>query len=75
MKKIILLTFLITALGCQKNPPEPTELYNKYRNSVALIQNSYYFKTSLDNLNSFTLSRMTNLFFLKTNKKQDKTQE
>lgn len=49
MKKIILLTFLITAFGCQKNPPEPTELYNKYRNSVALIQNSYYFKTSLDN--------------------------
>lgn len=36
-------------LGCKKKPPEPTELYNKYRSSVALIQNSYYFKTSLDN--------------------------
>lgn len=49
MKKIILLIFVLTTFSCQKNPPEPTELYNKYRNSVALIQNSYYFKTSLDN--------------------------
>jgi hypothetical protein len=49
MKKIILFILIITAYGCQKNPPEPTELYNKYRSSVALIQNSYYFKTSLDN--------------------------
>lgn len=49
MKKTILLIFIITAFGCKENPPEPTELYNKYRKSVVLIQNSYYFKTSLDN--------------------------
>lgn len=49
MKKIILLIFIVTTFSCKRNPPEPTELYNKYRNSVALIQNSYYFKTSLDN--------------------------
>ncbi|WMI64103.1 trypsin-like peptidase domain-containing protein [Aestuariibaculum sp. YM273] len=49
MKKIFLLIFLVTIFNCKKNPPEPTELYNKFRNSVVLIQNSYYFKTSLDN--------------------------
>ena len=40
---------MVFILGCEKKPPEPTELYNMYRNSVVLIQNSYYFKTSLDN--------------------------
>lgn len=49
MKRIFILTLALFVLGCKKNPPEPTELYNEYRNSVALIQNSYYFKTSLDN--------------------------
>ncbi|WP_242203229.1 trypsin-like peptidase domain-containing protein [Aestuariivivens insulae] len=49
MKKVVILLLTIITIGCKKNPPEPTELYNKYRNSVALIQNSYYFKTSLDN--------------------------
>lgn len=49
MKKILVITLILFVLGCKKNPPEPTELYNKYRNSVVLIQNSYYFKTSLDN--------------------------
>lgn len=49
MKKIILFLMLTTSFSCKQKPPEPTELYNKYRNSVVLIQNSYYFKTSLDN--------------------------
>jgi len=49
MKKILIFTLTLFILGCKKKPPEPTELYSKYRNSVALIQNSYYFKTSLDN--------------------------
>lgn len=49
MKKVILLFLTLLTISCKQNPPEPTELYNKYRNSVALIQNSYYFKTSLDN--------------------------
>lgn len=49
MKKIIPIIVAFTIVSCKNEPPEPTELYNKYRNSVALIQNSYYFKTSLDN--------------------------
>lgn len=49
MKRIFILTFTIFVISCETKPPEPTELYSKYRSSVALIQNSYYFKTSLDN--------------------------
>jgi hypothetical protein len=49
MKKILILTLTLFVFNCKNKPPEPTELYNKYRNSVVLIQNSYYFKTSLDN--------------------------
>ncbi|WP_055445533.1 S1 family peptidase [Lacinutrix himadriensis] len=49
MKQFVLITLIFFVFGCKQNPPEPTELYNKYRNSVALIQNSYYFKTTLDN--------------------------
>jgi S1-C subfamily serine protease len=49
MKNLIFAILTLTILSCKQNPPEPTELYNKYRSSVVLIQNSYYFKTSLDN--------------------------
>lgn len=49
MKKIFILTLTIFVLSCETKPPEPSELYSKYRNSVVLILNSYYFKTSLDN--------------------------
>ncbi len=49
MKNIIIFSITLLVFGCKQKPPEPTELYSKYRNSVALIQNSYYFKTSLDN--------------------------
>lgn len=50
MKQSIIIIFIVFLLfSCKRTPPEPTELYEKYRNSVVLIQNSYYFKTSLDN--------------------------
>lgn len=49
MKKSIILFVILLSCSCKQNPPKPTELYSKYRNSVALIANSYYFKTSLDN--------------------------
>lgn len=42
------MLLIVFGYSCNQ-PPEPTELYNKYRNSVVLIQNSYYFKTTLDN--------------------------
>lgn len=45
MKKITTIVFILAILGCNRNPPEPTELYNKYRNSVVLIKISYYFKS------------------------------
>jgi S1-C subfamily serine protease len=41
---------LILPFSCEQKPPEPpdpTELYNKYRKSVVLIQSTYYFKTTL----------------------------
>ena len=49
MKLILLFGLLFICIACKKNPPEPAELYQTYRSSVALIQNSYYFKTTLDN--------------------------
>jgi hypothetical protein len=48
MKKAIVMLLIVFGYSCNQ-PPEPTELYNKYRNSVVLIKNSYYFKTTLDN--------------------------
>ena len=49
MKLVLLFGLLFICIACKKNPPEPAELYQTYRSSVALIQNSYYFKTTLDN--------------------------
>jgi len=49
MKNISYSFILFIVFGCTEKPPEPTKLYNEYRRSVALIQNSYYFKTTLDN--------------------------
>ncbi|MDR2650881.1 MAG: serine protease, partial [Prevotellaceae bacterium] len=50
MKKIslIILLSIILFFGCNQKP-KPAELYEKYRSSVVLILNSYYFKTSFDN--------------------------
>lgn len=49
MKRFLILSMTFLLFSCQENPPEPTKLYEDYRNSVAMIQNSYYFKTTLDN--------------------------
>ncbi len=49
MKNILYLLIISIVFGCAEKPPEPTELYNDYRKSVALIKNSYYFQTTLDN--------------------------
>ncbi|MCW5521119.1 trypsin-like peptidase domain-containing protein [Aureitalea sp. L0-47] len=49
MKKFLSLIGLTILIVSCKNPPEPTVLYEEYRKSVVLIQNSYYFHTSLDN--------------------------
>lgn len=49
MRRLVCLLILVSIFSCQNNPPEPTELYNNYRKSVVLIQNVYYFKTTLDN--------------------------
>ena len=49
MKKILVFLTFVIAISCAEKPPEPTELYNDYRRSVALIKNSYYFQTTLDN--------------------------
>lgn len=48
MKKIIVILLIAFVYSCNQ-PPDSSELYNRYRNSVVLIQNSYYFKTTLDN--------------------------
>ena len=50
MKRLFYLVIaLLLVHSCQKNPPEPTELYEKYRNSVVLIRSSNYFKATLEN--------------------------
>lgn len=49
MKNFLVLLTIAVVFGCAEKPPEPTELYNEYRKSVALIKNSYYFQTTLDN--------------------------
>lgn len=60
MKNIILLLFILVFGCCKNTPPEPTELYSKYRKSVVLIHNSYYFKTTLDNGFEFFYSVVDN---------------
>jgi len=40
--------FIVVVLGCNQYP-KPSELYNKYRTSVVLIKNSYYFEARIDN--------------------------
>ncbi len=67
----ILMILVLVIASCKENQPEPpqlpepTELYKKYRNSVVLIQNSYYFKTTLDNGFEFyyTMENNTPVFF------------
>lgn len=49
MKQITYLVLLVLVISCQKKAPEPTELYNTYRKSIALIQSTYYFQSTLDN--------------------------
>ncbi len=49
MKKLYSLLGLLLILSCDQKPPDPIELYNAYRNSVVLIQNSYYYESTTNN--------------------------
>ena len=35
--------------SCQQKPEEPQKLYEKYRNSVVLIKNKYYYSLTFEN--------------------------
>lgn len=65
MKKLLILLTITVLFGCAEKPPKPTELYKDYRKSVALIKNSYYFQTTLDNGFEFyyTLENDEPIFF------------
>ena len=45
---IILLLSLVLS-SCQQKPEEPQKLYEKYRNSVVLIKNKYYYSLTFEN--------------------------
>jgi len=36
-------------IGCKLRPPEPIEVYERYRKCVVLLRHDYYFKTTMDN--------------------------
>ena len=44
-----LLTSTLVLLSCQSRPPEPAEIYERYRKGVVLLRHDYYFKTTMDN--------------------------
>ncbi|RXK88167.1 serine protease [Chlorobaculum sp. 24CR] len=44
---ILLVSFLLSS--CTKKPEDPQTLYGKYRNSVVLIKNQYYYSIAFDN--------------------------
>lgn len=48
-RAVILFVCFSLLLSCRDMPKKAEELYDMYRSSVVLIQNSYYFKTTLDN--------------------------
>jgi S1-C subfamily serine protease len=43
------LILFIILISCNQNPPDPSELYQKYRSSVVLIKNEYYFQIGFNN--------------------------
>lgn len=49
MKKFVLISIILVLFNCKQYSPDPTELYNKYRSSVTLIKNSYFFMATFDN--------------------------
>jgi hypothetical protein len=52
----LVYSFLITCIlisSCDSFAPTPEELYDKYRSSVVLIKNSFYFEIRFDNDMSF----------------------
>lgn len=50
MKYQLISLFLITIFsGCRDSTIEPKELYEKYKSSVVLIKNDYFFSVHLDN--------------------------
>lgn len=46
---LLFFTMVFFLVSCEKKPPSPDELYEKYRGSVVLIKNEYYHKAILDN--------------------------
>jgi len=48
-KNLLFATLLALLIGCEQNPPSPSELYQKYRSSVVLIKNEYYFEINFNN--------------------------
>lgn len=45
----ILFLIVFTVLVSCKKPPAPSELYDMYRNGVALVKTSYYYEANIDN--------------------------
>lgn len=50
-KNFLLLLFLLITFGCKQRilPESPDKLYEKYRKSVILIKNQYYYQVELSN--------------------------
>jgi hypothetical protein len=46
---IFMLLVSLVLSSCTKKPEDPREPYQKYRNSVVLVMNRYYYSVSFDN--------------------------
>ncbi len=51
MKYITTLFCFLLILSCEKKPPEPKDLYEKYRSAVVLIRTDFYHVAHLENGN------------------------
>lgn len=73
MKNILILIpifgFVILFIACNQqttsiNPPQPAELYEKYKNSVAFVYNEFYYTVEAKNGTTYYYSPSTkNLFY------------
>lgn len=46
---VVLFSTLLLLISCSKEKIQPSNLFEKYKNSVVLIKSNYYYKISLDN--------------------------